>query len=114
MSPFLCTGTTNACLRQAGKVPVVTDRLKKLAKIGATTADDFLSIVTQTFSTPLALPVDNALIAVDTSRDKTDLNVNASVVLQLINDIEKLSGVASKLEELIADDVGESKEYSVG
>ena len=72
MSPFLCTGTTNACLRQAGNVPVAIDRSKSLAKIDTTMADDFLNIVTETLSAPLALPVDNALIAVDTSRDETD------------------------------------------
>ena len=105
---------TNACLRQSGKVPVVIDRLKKLAKISATKADDFLNIVTETLSAPLAFPVDNALIAVDMSQDETDLNVNISVALQLINYIEKLSGAAGKLEELTADDDGESEEYSVG
>ena len=114
MSTFLCTGTTNACLRHSGKVPVAIDRLKRLAKIGTITADGCLSIVTETLSTLLALPVDNALIAVDTSRDEIDLNMNILVALQLINDIEKLSGAAGKLEELTADDVGESEEYSVG
>ena len=114
MSPFLCTGMTNACLKQAGKVPVAIDRLKRLLKIGATTADDFLSIITETLSTPFALPADNALIAVDTSRDETDLNVNISVALQLTSDIEKLSGAAGKLEKITADDVEESEEYSVG
>ena len=100
MSPFLCTGTTNTCSRQAGKVPVAIDRLKRLAKIGATTADDFLSIVTETLSTLLALPVDNALIAVDTSRDETDLNVNISVALQLINDrkVIRSSGQARRTD----------------
>ena len=98
MSPFLCTGMTNACLRQSRKVPVAIDRLKRLAKIGTTMADDFLSIVTGTLSTPFALTVDNVLIAVDILQDETDLNVNISIALQLLNDIEKFSGAAAKLE----------------
>ena len=99
---------------QSRKAPVAIDRLKRLAKIGATTADYFLSIVTEKLSKPLALPVDNALLAADTSRDETDLNVNISVALQLINDIENLSEAAGMQEELTADDIGESEEYSAG
>ena len=82
--------------------------------MGTSMVDDLLSIFTEKLSTPLALPVNNALKAVDMSREETDFNVNISVALLLINDMEKLSGAASKQAELTADDVGESKEYSVG